>query len=342
MASGRVETERRPEAGAPPLGSELLYLTRDDVLAVGLTDEDVIELVRVALAEHGHGRCEMPAKIGLHPLRDTLMHAMPAYVPAAHACGIKWASCFPANVELGLAQTSGLLVLNDESTGWPISLMDAIWITARRTPAVSALACEKLARRDSVTLGIIGCGVQGRGHLELLPRVLPELREVRLFDARREAAEELAASADGLSFAVRVADSVEETVRGSDVVVSATAILFEPSPLVRHEWVKEGALLLPVDFDSAWEWETLSGADKFLVDSVAEMEYFRTVGYLPHGLPPVHAEIGQVVAGLRPGRERDDELIVDMNIGMGVEDVVVARALYDRALERGLGTVLPL
>ena len=92
----------------------------------------------------------------------------------------------------------------------------------------------------------------------------------------------------------------------------------------------------------AWEWETLSGADKLLVDSVAEMEYFRSIGYLPHGLPPVHAEIGQVVAGVRPGRERDDELIVDMNIGMGVEDVVVARAIYDRALERGLGAVLPL
>ena len=84
---------------APTLGGELLYLTRDDVLAVGLTDEDVIELVRVALTEHGHGRCEMPAKIGLHPLEDTLMHAMPAYVPAARACGLKWASSFPANAE---------------------------------------------------------------------------------------------------------------------------------------------------------------------------------------------------------------------------------------------------
>jgi ornithine cyclodeaminase/alanine dehydrogenase-like protein (mu-crystallin family) len=328
-------------AAAPEVGRELLYLTRDEVVGLGLGDDDVLELVRTALVEHGTKRYEMPAKIGLHPLRDTLMHAMPAHVPAARACGIKWASCFPENERHGLAQTSGVLVLNDPQTGWPLALMDAIWITARRTPAVSALACEKLARADSTVLGIIGCGVQGSGHLEVLPRVLPNLEEVRLFDARPDVAGGLAASA-GAGPSVRAVESVEEVVRDADVVVSATAILFEPDPLVRHGWVKEGALILPVDFDSVWEWETLSGADKFLVDSVEEMEYFRTVGYLPHGLPPVHAEIGEVVAGVRPGRESADELIIDMNIGMGVEDVVVARALYDRALELGVGRLLPL
>jgi ornithine cyclodeaminase/alanine dehydrogenase len=328
-------------AAAPEVGHELLYLTQDEVVGLGLEDGEVLELVRTALVEHGTKRYEMPAKIGLHPLRDTLMHAMPAHVPAARACGIKWASCFPENDKRGLAQTSGVLVLNDPETGWPLAVMDAIWITARRTPAVSALACEKLARGDSRVLGIIGCGVQGRGHLEVLPRALPGLEEVRLFDARPEVAEALAAAGrDGLT--VRAVETVEEVVRGADVVVSATAILFEPNPLVRHEWVKEGALVLPVDFDSVWEWSTLSGADKFLVDSIEEMEYFRTVGYLPHGLPPVHAEVGEVVAGVRPGRESDDELFVDMNIGMGVEDVVVARALYDRAVERGVGRRLPL
>jgi alanine dehydrogenase len=162
-----------------------------------------------------------------------------------------------------------------------------------------------------------------------------------VFDVRREAAARLAAT-HGTSLAVRAVDTVEDVVQDADVIVSATAILFEPNPLVRHEWVKEGALILPVDFDSVWEWETLSGADKFIVDSVEEMEYFRTIGYLPNGLPPVHAEIGEVVAGLRPGRQHDGELIIDMNIGMGVEDVVVAHALYERALADGVGRLLPL
>jgi len=111
---------------APEVGRELLYLTQEDVVGLGLGVDEVLELVRTALVEHGAKRFEMPAKIGLHPLRDTLMHAMPAYVPAARACGLKWASCFPENDKRGLAQTSGVLVLNDPETGWPLALMDAI------------------------------------------------------------------------------------------------------------------------------------------------------------------------------------------------------------------------
>ncbi len=234
------------------------------------------------------------------------------------------------------------MILNDEETGWPIAIMDAVWITARRTPAVSALACEKLAPRGAAVLAICGCGVQGQGHLELLPRVLPRLREVRLFDVREGIAEALAQSAVGPRHSARAVGSIEEALCDADVVVSATAILFKPNPQVRDAWVKAGALILPVDFDSFWEWETFARADKFLVDSLAEMEYFMSIGYLPNGLPALHAEIGEVVAGVRPGRETDDELIVDMNIGMGVEDVVLARAVYDRALERGLGRLMPL
>jgi ornithine cyclodeaminase/alanine dehydrogenase len=322
---------------------EVLYLTHDDVVGLGLTDEDVLDATRVALVEHGRKRCEMPAKIGLHPVFDSIMHAMPAYVPAAEACGLKWAAGFPQNLARGLPQISGLLVLNDPETGWPIAIMDAMWITARRTPAVSALAAEQLARKDSETLAIIGCGVQGRGHLEMLPRVLPNLREVRLFDRRPGVAAELGdarAPRDGI--AVKCPDSVEAVVRDADVVVTAMAILPQPNPLVRDEWVSDGALVLPVDFDTAWEYTTFERAAKFLVDSVDEMEYFRTVGYLPNGLPPVHAEIGEVVAGERPGREGDSELIVDMNIGMGVEDVVLAREIHRRATAAGTGRVLPL
>lgn len=99
---------------------------------------------------------------------------------------------------------------------------------------------------------------------------------------------------------------------------------------------------LGVDFDSIWEWETFKRADKFLVDSLDEMKYFMTVGYLPNGLPPLHAEIGEVVVGAKPGRESDDEFIIDMNIGMGVEDMVLAIEIYRRAQEKGLGRILPL
>lgn len=328
----------------PERGKEILYLTQQEVVDAGLTAREVIELVRTALTEHGMKRYEMPAKIGIHPLKDTLMHAMPAWVPAVKACGIKWAECFPDNYKFKLPQTSGLLVLNCSETGWPLCVMDAIWVTAKRTPAVTALACEFLARKDTEVAGIVGAGVQGREHALVLPEVLPKLKRIKVTDRFEDAAKKLAKD---LQPVIRQAElvpckTIEEVVRGSSVVVSATAILQKPKPQVKDEWVERGAFLAPIDFDSLWEWKTFARADKFLVDSLEEMKYFMTVGYLPHGLPKLHGEIGEVVAKVKPGRERDDELIIDMNIGMGVEDVVVGQALFKRACEKGLGRILPL
>ena len=273
------------------------------------------------------------------------MHAMPAWVPARNACGIKWAECFPDNYEkYGLPQTSGLMVINCPDTGWPLCILDAIWITAKRTPAVTALACEKLARRDTAEAGIAGAGVQGREHVLVLPDVLPNLRKIKIYDKFPEVTKKLIADLQPQVPNVELVEvnGFEELVRGSQVVVTGTAILTTPNPQICDAWVEPGAFLAPVDFDSLWEWKTFRRADKFLVDSLDEMKYFMTVGYLANGLPPLHGEIGEVVAGIKPGRERDDELIIDMNIGMGVEDVVIGREVFRRAMSMGLGRVLPL
>jgi ornithine cyclodeaminase/alanine dehydrogenase-like protein (mu-crystallin family) len=328
----------------PERGKEILYLTQNNVAEVGITNREMIDLVRFALTEHGKKKYEMPAKIGLHPQKDTLMHAMPAWVPKANACGIKWAECFPDNHKFNLPQTSGLMILNCPQTGWPLAILDAIWITAKRTPAVSSLACEFLARKDTCVAGMIGAGVQGYEHVQMLPESLPNLKQIKITDRFPESVNRLIEQLQSQMPHIELlaCDSIEEVVRGSLVVVSATAILSKPAPQIRDEWIEPGAFIAPVDFDSLWEWSTFSRADKFLVDSQEEMDYFMTVGYLPHGLPKLHGEIGQVVAGLIPGRESDDELIIDMNIGMGVEDMVVGREIFERATKAKLGTVMPL
>jgi ornithine cyclodeaminase/alanine dehydrogenase len=340
-ASTGSEAETRPR-----LGEAILYLAGRDVLEVGVTDREVMELTRKALIEHPRGRAGMPAKIAVHPRPEAFLHAMPAHVPAFAACGHKWIGCFPENISAGLPQTTGLLVLNDETTGLPLAVMDAAWLTARRTPAVSALASQALAPTTSGALAIIGCGVQGRAHAQLLPLAIPALEEVRLYDVRpgvaRAVAEELTVATGGTGPAFVVSGDTETTVRGADIIVTATVIRPEPDPIICDDWVKSGCLALPVDLDSAWEWSTWARADKFLVDSLEEMQYFQASGYLAHGLPPLHAETGQVLAGLAAGRERDDELIVCVNIGMAVPDVVLGRTLYERAVERGIGRALPL
>jgi len=268
---------------------------------------------------------------------------MPAFVPAADASGIKWVACFPKNYKYKLDQTSALIVVNDVQTGWPLAILDGTWITAKRTAAVSAVAVEKLARQDSSEAGILGCGVQGHEHLMALATVMNNLKKVKVMDIRPGIAQRLIDRFKGdYSFEIVEAASVEELVRGSDVVVTATAILEKPDPIIKDEWIKGGALLLPVDLDSVFEWKTMKRADKFLVDSLDEMNYFMSIGYLEHGLPPLYAEIGEVIAGVKAGRENDKEMIFDMNIGMGVVDVVVARDAVERAIKNNIGTRLPL
>ena len=324
-------------------GREILYITRSEIEGMGYSQAEIMKLVRMALAEHGKKMVEMPAKTGIHPIYNAFHHAMPAFVPAADASGIKWVGCFPENYKYKLEQTSALIILNDVQTGWPLAIMDGTWITAKRTAVVSAVAVEKLARRDSSEVGILGCGVQGQEHLVALATVMTDLKKVKVLDIRPGIAQQLIDRFKGdYGFAIVEATSIEGLVRGSDVVVTATAILQKPNPIIKDEWIKRGALLLPVDLDSVFQWKTMKRADKFLVDSLDEMNYFMSVGYLAHGLPPLYAELGEVVAGLKPGRQSDEEVIFDMNIGMGVVDVVVAKDIMGRAIKENTGTRLPL
>ena len=324
-------------------GREILYVTRNQIEGMGYTHIDIMKLVRIALAEHGKKMVEMPAKIGIHPIYNAFHHAMPAFVPVAEASGIKWVACFPENYKYKLDQTSALIILNDVQTGWPLAIMDGAWITAKRTAAVSAIAVGKLARQDSSEVGILGCGVQGHEHLVALATVMNSLKKIKVMDIRPGIAQQLIDKFKGAyGFEIVEAASIEELVRGSDVVVTATAILQKPNPIIKDEWIKGRALLLPVDLDSVFEWETMKRADKFLVDSLDEMNYFMSIGYLAHGLPPLYAEIGEVVADLKPGRQNDEEMIFDMNIGMGVVDIVVAKDIVERAIKETIGTRLPL
>jgi len=326
------------------IGQEFVYLTQEQVKSAGVDDGNILDLTEKALVAHGRKRAEMPAKIGLHPLKDTLMHAMPAYLPDSGACGIKWASCFPANRErFGLLQTSGLLIFNDAESGWPLAVMDAIWITEKRTPAVTCVAARHLAPADAVSFGMIGCGVQGRAHVGMIERVLGKLETITVFDIYEPAMDRLV---EELQPKVRArivkAKSYEELVKNSQVVASATAITSKPEPKIRDEWVQGGQTLLMCDMHSLYEDATMKRADKYFLDSIEEHELFKGYGYYPDGLPHICGETGEVAAGLKKGRENAGELIACNNVGMAVEDMMVARTVFERALEAGMGTRLPL
>lgn len=325
------------------LGKEILWLTKEDCIQAGPNADETLELVRQALVAHGKDEYEMPAKIGIHPFDDVFFHAMPAYVPGNLACGMKWIECFPRNPkEFNLPQTTGLQIMNDIETGVPIAVMDCTWLTAMRTPAVTALAAAAL-HPDAKTFGMFGCGVQGIGHVRYMAKTLKNLERIYIYDKFPESMDNLIAQVkDEVKIPIIKAKDIEEVVRNCDVLSSATFIVRDPMKLAKKEWVRKGQTILPCDLNTFWEPEIALNADKYIVDSIDEHELFAGMGYFPDGLPKVVAETGEVLAGLKAGRDNADQLIVCSNIGISVNDVVMGEAILKKALEMGIGTKLKL
>ncbi|MGA2627734.1 MAG: ornithine cyclodeaminase family protein [Candidatus Bathyarchaeia archaeon] len=319
----------------------ILYLSRADIETLDFRMVDIITAVEEAFKEKGAGRVEMPPKPGIHPPHDAFIHAMPAYLPGLSAAGIKWVSGYPENFRQGLPYISGLIILNDPNTGLPISVMDAAWITAKRTGAATALAAKYLARPDSKILGIIGCGVQGRSNLEALNAVM-KLEEVRVYDISsenlRRYADEMTAE---FGLAIKPVNNPREAVENSDIIVTAGPILKHPRPTIEKSWAKAGVFACPVDFDSYWKPEAMFMMDKFYADDIPQLEYYRSTGYFQN-IPDVYAELGEVVAGRKAGRESANERIMSMNLGVAIEDIALAVQIYKEAKRTGKGKELPL
>jgi ornithine cyclodeaminase/alanine dehydrogenase len=321
--------------------SRLLYLSRADVEASGPEMPEIIAALETMFLEKAAGRFEMPPKPGIHPAKDAFIHAMPAFIPAMASAGLKWVSGFPGNQERGLPYISGLIILNDAGTGLPKAVMDCTWITAKRTGAATAVAAKRLARPRSETAGILGCGVQGRSNLEALMAVLP-IRKVKAFDLNAASAEAFRAETERkFGMEVRVVASPEAAVRGSDVVVTAGPILKTPHASIRAGWLGPGAFASLVDYDSYWSREALAEADKFTTDDRAQLEYVKTLGYFKD-IPAVHADLAELVAGKKPGRQTDGERTIACNLGLALEDMATAPLVYERAAARGAGTWLEL
>lgn len=325
------------------IGKEMLYLTRDEVISLGIREEDILKLVKEALIAHGKKEYEMPAKIGIHPYEEVFYHAMPAYVPSQKAAGMKWIECYPNNpTKFGLPQTTGLLILNDILTGCPIAVMDCTWITAMRTPAVTVLAAEAL-HEDAETFAMFGCGVQGTEHVKYVVHTLKNLKKISIYDIREEAMDKLIEEVQPkIDVEIIKGESPEMLAKECEVLSSATLIIRTPLSVVKDEWVSKGQTILPCDLNTYWDPKITKRADKYIVDSIEEHELFEEMGYFPDGLPEIVAETGEIIAGIKPGREDKDELIVCSNIGMAVCDVVVAREVFNRALESKVGVKLPL
>jgi ornithine cyclodeaminase/alanine dehydrogenase-like protein (mu-crystallin family) len=320
----------------------LLYLSQLDVQAAEVSMSEVIRVVEAVFVEKGNHRVEMPPKPGIHPLPDAFIHAMPAFLPSMGAAGLKWVGGFPENVLRGLPYITGLLILNDPQTGIPLSVMDCTWITAMRTGAATAVAAKYLARSESRTLAICGCGVQGRSNLESLKIVFPKLARVQTYDVSPATADAFcrdAARRWGLDAVA--CTNPREACHEADIIVTAGPISKHPTPVIEREWLRKGAFLAPVDLDSYVKPEVFTAATKYFTDDLEQQQYFKKIGYFANLREP-DGDLGQLLCGKTTGRTQESELIVVMNVGLAIEDIATAMLVYQQARAKGLGVSLPL
>ncbi len=324
-------------------GNKLLYLSQEEVAAVGLTMAEIIDAVEKGFVELGSGRVEMPPKPGIHPGEggNNFIHAMPAYIPSIKSAGVKWVSGYPGNQAKGLPYISGLLILNNADTGIPVAVMDCAWITAMRTGAASAVSAKYLARPESATIGILACGVQGRTNLEAMNVLFP-LKKVMAFDTNRDQANGLADFARTLGIEATIVDSPRQAVTGCDIIVTSGPILKKPHATIQEGWIDPGAFASLVDFDSYWSREALSQADKWTTDHLSQYNYYKDeAGYFQQ-CPRVYAELGTLATRKKPGRENAVERTFAANLGLAMDDMAVAPLIYERAIKKKIGTWLAL
>jgi len=305
---------------------------------------------RLALAERTLialvADAELPPKIGVHPrATGSFAHAMPAVLRdpgGADLLGIKWVAGFPDNRTSGLPAISAVVILNDAATGRPRAILDGGPITAERTAAVSGVA---LARFGPGELGrppraaIVGAGVQGHSHLEVVGHVLPGV-ELAVFDRHPERASELAAAAratPGIA-AAEASATARDATSGADIVITAASFTApERRQSMTGEWLAADALLIPVDYATMCSAEVAREAALFLVDERGQFIANREAGQFD-GYPDPHATLGEaILAGTdRPSSGR----VVITHLGVGLADVIFADAILLRAESAGLGTLL--
>jgi ornithine cyclodeaminase/alanine dehydrogenase-like protein (mu-crystallin family) len=322
--------------------SQLLYLSQAEVIDVGLTMAEIIESMEIMFRAKGEGRTEMPPKPGIHPGGgDSFLHAMPACIPDLKSAGIKWVSAFPGNPARGLPYISGLVIYNDFETGLPLAVMDCVWITAKRTGAASAISARHLARPESSVMGMLGCGVQGRSHVEAMNVLFP-LKKVLAYDLSEDARKQFATDNSNLfDLEVVPVQSPREAVTGCDIVVTAGPMMKKPHATIQAGWLDEGAFASLVDYDSYWQPAAMHAVDKFCTDDKTQFQNTRQGGYFPD-IPEVHADLGELATGQKPGRETSEERTMTANLGLALNDMAVAPLLYHKAKEKGIGTWLNL
>lgn len=327
---------------------DIVYLNGPDVAALALTDDEILGAVEGALRAQGLGRTVLEPRVHLVPESSAKGHfnVLRGVVGPLGVAGVKVVGDFVDNWQVGLPSELAVLNLFDPATGAPRAILDASALTDMRTGAMSALGAKHLARKGSKVLGHIGARGTAYWNVRLLDRLF-DFDEIRVHSRRPESREAFAATLTrDLGKPVTATTDWESCVRNADIVVEASR-LPEPQPLLRTEWIKPGALVIPYGTMSAVEITLTDIMAKVVVDDWGQCRKGMPFGALRRHVDEgrlhegnLHAELGQIIAGLKAPREHDDETNLFWHRGLALSDIALGCAMLDKARRLGLGQTL--
>lgn len=325
-------------------GIHFTYLSGPDIAALEMGDDEILAAVEGGLAAQGRGEVVVEPRVHLEPdpAFNGHFNVLRGYVAPLGLAGVKIVGDYVDNYRHGLPSEMALLNLFDPRTGMPVALLDATAITEMRTGALTALGAKHLGRRDSAVLGHVGARGTAYWNVRLVDHLF-DLREIRVHSRRAESREAFARRLSrDFGKPVRAVDTWQACLEGADIMVEASR-LTAPEPLLRTEWVKPGALVVPYGTMSAVELSLTDVMDKVVVDDWGQCRTGKLGALRAHveagklTEETLHAELAQVVTGERPGRERGDETILFWHRGLSLSDIALGAAMLEKARARGIG-----
>jgi len=343
MIGGSGTTHIGRNRGMTNIHTDVRFLSAADLDTLGLTMAEIIGILEDAFRVNATGDVMMPPKIFFHRHGPRFYSSMVSASPDLGYAGCKWQSGDPDNPGRNLPYIQGLYILTEDATGQMRAIMDAEWITGNRTAAASGLVVKHLARAGAATLGILGCGLQGRKHLEAIHAVRPDIEHCVCYDLRPDRQqrfiEEMAAK---FGHKIDGAGDAEEAARASDVLITGGPIMDKREPVIEPGWIRPGALVVTIDYDSYVTDAAIDAMDLILTDDRGQIEDARrNEGKFP-GVTRIDATVADLVAHRTGRRTSDDQRILAFNLGIALEDLATGIEILRRAEQSGSGTLLPL
>jgi ornithine cyclodeaminase len=305
-----------------------------------MTDAGILDAVERGLEAQGRGEAVIEPRMHLVPEKDYPGHfnVLRGYIRPLGLAGVKVVGDYLENYKRGLPSELALLNLFDPKTGAPVAIIDASDITDMRTGAVTAIGARHLARKKSKVLGHIGARGTSYWNVRLLDSIF-DFEEIRVHSRRPESRD---AFASRFQKKITVTADWESCVRGADIVVEASR-LEKPEPLLKTAWIKKGACVIPYGTMSAVELSLTDIMDKIVLDDWGQAKagpFGALRAHVDSGRLSernLHAELGQIVAGLKPGREREDETNLFWHRGLSLSDIALGAAMLAKAQKLGIG-----